>query len=587
MIESITITNHLDESLELVLTEPEKSGIIIRSIDGLGPAKANMHLTDLATIDGGIDNGAKLDTRNIVLSLLFLKNPTIEDTRLKTYKYFPIKQNITFKIKTDNRECYTIGRVESNTPNIFDRDEGCQISIICPDPYFYNVEDDDVIFFADNASFEFPFSNESIVQNSRNLLINNLLTFRLNGIDITVNNDRTLRIRGTVTRHDAEICVGYLLLGYDDNGAYSLTGCPRDGSTSTYCMFLYKYIEGRVYQDKYDTGSGAIYNIDVASGTSTRFEVHILIKKGQTVDFTYEPVLRKAYFVDNAYIEVGPNLLNSNELSYQFGSVRATRTTVTVGTDGRIKTTGYIEDDMDLSIGDIVNLTDDEEYILSGCPSGGGSDTYQLEILNAANEVQYADTGSGVTFTKDNYINCNHVNLHLVQNTSQSVNYTFEPMIRYSSDTDPTYEPYSYATDSGPKLEFGEIATIAGGNIFYEGDSSDVGVKIEIHANGPASGISIYDMSTSEVMAISSTRLVALTGSDIVSGDTILIDTNKGRKSIRLLRNGNHINILNTLDAPIAWFKLRQGDNSFIFDAENGLANLQYKMSFTKVYEGV
>lgn len=164
MIKSITVTNHLGESICLELMRPEKSGFIIQSIDGLGPAKANVNFTELATIDGSIDNSAKLEERNIILSLIFLERGTIEDTRLLSYKYFPVKRNITFQIETDNRICETVGRVESNDPSIFDQQEGCQISILCPDPYFYSIENHYETFYGVDPLFEFPFSNESLTE---------------------------------------------------------------------------------------------------------------------------------------------------------------------------------------------------------------------------------------------------------------------------------------------------------------------------------------------------------------------------------------------------------------------------------------
>jgi hypothetical protein len=165
MIKGITITNHLGESIHLDLMNPESSGFIIKSISGLGPAKANVNFTELATNDGAIDNSARLDTRNIVLELVFLENPTIEATRLLTYKYFPVKRNITFLIETDNRICETTGRVESNEPSIFDQQEGTQISIMCPDPFFYSADengDNTTVFYGTEPIFEFPFSNESL-----------------------------------------------------------------------------------------------------------------------------------------------------------------------------------------------------------------------------------------------------------------------------------------------------------------------------------------------------------------------------------------------------------------------------------------
>lgn len=162
MIKSITITNHLKESITLPLAEPELSGFVIKDIDGLGPVNASINLTELATLDGAIDNSARLGTRNIVMSLKFLEHPTIEDTRLLSYKYFPVKRTIKFSIETDNRICYAEGRVEKNDPDIFSKDEGCQISIICSDPYFYSEEDNHLIFYGIDPKFEFPFENNSL-----------------------------------------------------------------------------------------------------------------------------------------------------------------------------------------------------------------------------------------------------------------------------------------------------------------------------------------------------------------------------------------------------------------------------------------
>lgn len=165
MIKSLTITNHVNEKLKLVLADPDASGFIVKSIDGLGPVKANVNFTELATNDGAIDNSARLQSRNIVLSLRFLPNPTIEDTRLLTYKFFPVKRNITILIETDNRICKATGRVESNEPDIFSNEEGCQISILCPSPYFYSVDArNKIVLNGVKPLFSFPFSNESLTE---------------------------------------------------------------------------------------------------------------------------------------------------------------------------------------------------------------------------------------------------------------------------------------------------------------------------------------------------------------------------------------------------------------------------------------
>lgn len=162
MIESVTVTNETGDSLELILSRPELSGFVVKSIDGLGPVNANINMTELATLDGAIDNSARLNSREVNLSLRFLETPTIEDVRLKSYKFFPIKKKIRLTFKTSNRHCYVEGRVEKNEPDIFSKEEGCSITVKCADPFFYYNDDSKLEFFGIIPEFEFPFENDSL-----------------------------------------------------------------------------------------------------------------------------------------------------------------------------------------------------------------------------------------------------------------------------------------------------------------------------------------------------------------------------------------------------------------------------------------
>ena len=165
MIKSITVTNYLGDKLKLELTRPERSGFAVKSITGLGPGKANISTSEMSTTDGGLYNSSRLPVRNIVLSLEFLWGSSIEDTRQKSYRYFPIKRQVTLLLETDNRMVEISGYVESNEPTIFSKNEGSEISIICPDPYFYSVGEKGIIsteFYGTESLFEFPFSNESL-----------------------------------------------------------------------------------------------------------------------------------------------------------------------------------------------------------------------------------------------------------------------------------------------------------------------------------------------------------------------------------------------------------------------------------------
>lgn len=170
MIYSLAVTNFLGDRIRLELGKPENTGFLVKSITGLGPVKANVNTTEVATNDGSMFNSARLSQRNIVIQMVFVNSiygEDIEEIRQKSYKYFPIKKNVELVIETDNRYVRTTGYIESNEPDLFSKQEGAQISIICPDPYFYSVsEDGDNVtdFYSIDPMFEFPFSNESLTE---------------------------------------------------------------------------------------------------------------------------------------------------------------------------------------------------------------------------------------------------------------------------------------------------------------------------------------------------------------------------------------------------------------------------------------
>lgn len=301
MIKSVTVTNYLGESIKLELGRPEQSGFSILSIDGLGPSKANINTSELATSDGSFFNSARLTSRNIVMNLKYMWKPTVDDARLLSYKYFPVKKQVKLVFDTDQRICEIEGYVESNTPTIFSRDSGTQISIICPDPYFYSVEDNVTLFYGVVSKFEFPFENDSL----------------------------------------------------------------------------------------------------------------------------------------------------------------------------------------------------DEDLI-----------------------------------------------------------------------------------------EFGEIANLSENNIYYDGDA-EVGIQIMLHALGDVVDPTIHNLQTLEVMGIDTARLETISGFGIIAGDTITINTVKGKKSISLLRDGEYFNILNCLNRNADWFHLVRGDNLFAFTADEGIINLQFRIRNRVAFEGV
>lgn len=159
MIYNITVTNPQGEELVLDLDRPRESGLVVVNGEGLGPPKATINTSELAGIDGSQYNSAVLDPRNIVLTLAYLENPTIEATRHLLYRFFPTKRRVKLTFETDTRKSSIYGYVESNEALIFSQQTGSTISILCPNPLFTDENPLELNFYNRIPRFEFPFSD--------------------------------------------------------------------------------------------------------------------------------------------------------------------------------------------------------------------------------------------------------------------------------------------------------------------------------------------------------------------------------------------------------------------------------------------
>lgn len=162
MIKSVTIINRKNEQIVLTLRSPEESGFFIKKIDGLGAPVGTINTADYATIDGSRFISSRSNKRNIVFHLGYLEKPTIEASRIASYKFFSVKNEITMIFETDTKTVKIKGRVESNEPDIFSKESGAVISVICPDPYFYSLSGYIMSFSVLQKLFQFPFSNEDL-----------------------------------------------------------------------------------------------------------------------------------------------------------------------------------------------------------------------------------------------------------------------------------------------------------------------------------------------------------------------------------------------------------------------------------------
>lgn len=171
MIYRIVARNPKDETLEMVLPKPEKSGINVINVTGVSPIGADIYITPFGSIDGGIFAGARVPSRNIVMTLgMYNKEKpngeveSIEDARMTLYNYFRIKDWVNLVFYTDNRILQVTGYTESVEVDIFSDHETATVSIICVDPWFYSNTNSEIGFSGTRPSFEFIFSNESLTE---------------------------------------------------------------------------------------------------------------------------------------------------------------------------------------------------------------------------------------------------------------------------------------------------------------------------------------------------------------------------------------------------------------------------------------
>ena len=126
-------------------------------------------------------------------------------------------------------------------------------------------------------------------------------------------------------------------------------------------------------------------------------------------------------------------------------------------------------------------------------------------------------------------------------------------------------------------VELSAITTNIRKSIINTGDV-DTGIIIKLFAVASVVNPVIYDVLKRTHMRLNFTMR---------AGDTIVINTNVGEKSIELIRDGVSTNAMGYMAQGSTWFTLESGDNVYAYDAESGTSNLQLTFSTAILYMGV
>lgn len=150
----IKIENARGDVLNLT-TDPRYEPILT----GTGPVAATVNRSKVALADGTRFNSSTVGERNLLLTI-YLKRD-VARSRLNLYKYISPKEYIKIYYQADGLDVYIEGRVETAEVDPWTQMENLQASIICPLPFWQDVDETMVDASAVQTAFEFPFAIES------------------------------------------------------------------------------------------------------------------------------------------------------------------------------------------------------------------------------------------------------------------------------------------------------------------------------------------------------------------------------------------------------------------------------------------
>lgn len=263
-----------------------------------------------------------------------------------------------------------------------------------------------------------------------------------NGVTFTVNSDGTITVNGTATKNTSFFLVfenPTMCLNLRAGENYTLSGCPKGGSDTTFSM----YIQNISYtQSIIDYGNGA-----TKATSYTQYYAFIRIAEGYTANnLVFRPMLNtgseaKPYSkwfpgLKNAYFErivsTGRNLI---PYPYSDGTTTRAGVTFTVNSDGSIMVNGTAT----ASLGYMIfkgNAPLLGTFTLSGCVGGSFSTYYIQPYIDGV--AQNAQFNKAVTYNWNGSLI--FLRFFVMVGTTFN-NLLLKPMLNYGSSAVP-YEPY-------------------------------------------------------------------------------------------------------------------------------------------------
>lgn len=134
----------------------DQGNYYVVGIQGLAYPPTNVNTATGGGVDGSFHNSSRVQQRNLVIDIVL--NGDIETNRQQLYRFFNIKKPCTIYFSNANRNVKITGYVEVLDGDFFVQRERMQISIICPRPYFEDMDAIEAEISTSLSMFEFPFS---------------------------------------------------------------------------------------------------------------------------------------------------------------------------------------------------------------------------------------------------------------------------------------------------------------------------------------------------------------------------------------------------------------------------------------------
>ena len=641
MLKKVVITNYLGESMEYLIDgvqEANPSGLIITSIDGLGPVKAEISMTKIVTTDGEKYNSSRLSGRNIVIKGIFTHASSIEEARHLSYKYFPIGRKVRIEVYTDEREGETYGYVESNEPDIFEVPSGCQISILCESPFFTAIgagSEPGGIYSKTTPLFKLPFKNtkpttpeikfgqvttehswtveydgdsepgiELAIEASGDVRDITIIKDSLDSISID-----TDRMAGKVpntmpTNLPLNQCsfiadsVGSSLLTASE---YSFPGFAymRDGvidvfmTNATTTTYLYEFTKHyRWNGHKWIKMSDISYPAANPFGQALAYVVHrgFIYRIGYfAMGDVYTGTLSKLNESTNKWEMVDDNCPLPYLASSSMYGVYTSRNMIVDYHD---------EIYFFLSI-DRTGVSSNYNYFYKWNEDNGWTD---LGTPSMSEYYSFFDTGAVVVYNDEIHFlgikyelgasRYGHLKLNSndewivideqlpgeIEKCSAVVyNNRIYMLSNFARETS-VYNSYMYtwSEDEGWLKKYA---------LAQQSNNTFIDLPLGPH------NIMVTDSENIYIVGNGNTNNETYTAPPnnvkLIKGDRLVLSTIKGEKGLKLYRDGNEYNVINALSKNPPWFTLHRGDNTFDYLAGEGIDNLKFSVYMKKLFEGM